>query len=44
MKYYCPKCKKILVRDARFKPRRGRKTLISYCTKTGQVSRIKRLK
>ena len=42
-KYRCPKCKKILTRDAREKPRRGRRTLRSYCTKTGKDAIIRRL-
>lgn len=42
-KYYCPKCKKTLIRDARKKPRRGQKKLRSYCSKTGKDSIIRRV-
>ena len=40
--YYCSKCKELIKRDARLKPRRGRKRLRSFCSKTGKDSIIVR--
>ena len=41
--YRCPKCKKLIKRDARETLRRGRTRLRSYCTKTGKDAIIVRL-
>ena len=36
MKYWCPACKRIIIRDWRWKEYRGKKTLKSFCNKTGK--------
>lgn len=41
MKYRCPKCNKIFVRDGRLKPHKG-KSYISYCEEYGVNVRVRR--
>jgi hypothetical protein len=40
MKIKCPKCEKILNIDLRTKPLKGKRTIQSFCEKTGKLVKI----